>query len=193
VAAALAAAGAPPGGPVVLVVEDLHWSDRSTRDLLGFLLRRLRDERLLVVASYRGDDLHRRHPLRMFLAELTRLLAAGRRDGAAAELAAARRTAGELGARPLAAALDALARRAGMGSGPRPAGPLTPRESEVLGLVAQGLTNRRIGERLFMAEKTVSVHVSRIIAKLGVTGRTEAVTVAHREGLLADRAPSGRG
>ena len=120
------------------------------------------------------------------------LLAGGRRNEAATELAAARRVAGELGARPLAAALDALARRAGMGAGARPAGPLTPREGEVLALVAQGLTNRRIGERLFMAEKTVSVHVSRIIAKLGVTGRTEAVAVAHREGLLADRVPSTR-
>ncbi|MGF1661487.1 MAG: LuxR C-terminal-related transcriptional regulator, partial [Kineosporiaceae bacterium] len=118
------------------------------------------------------------------------LLAAGCRDEATQELAAARRTAADLGARPLASALDVLARRAGIGPGRRPAGPLTPRETEVLALVAEGLTNRRIGERLFMAEKTVSVHVSRVIAKLGVTGRTEAVAVAHREGLLADRAPS---
>jgi DNA-binding CsgD family transcriptional regulator/tetratricopeptide (TPR) repeat protein len=120
------------------------------------------------------------------------LLAAGRRDLAAAELDGARRVAADLGARPLTTALDALGRRAGVGRGSRPAGPLTPREAEVLALVAHGLTNRRIGERLFMAEKTVSVHVSRIIAKLGVSGRTEAVAVAHREGLLADRVPSGR-
>lgn len=58
---------------VVLVVEDLHWADESTRDLLRFLLTRLRDRRLLIIATYRSDDLHRRHPLRPWLAELTRL------------------------------------------------------------------------------------------------------------------------
>lgn len=59
--------------PVLLVLEDLHWADQSTRDLLSFLLSRLRIERLAVVASYRADDLHRRHPLRPLLAELVRL------------------------------------------------------------------------------------------------------------------------
>ncbi|HEX3590506.1 MAG TPA: AAA family ATPase [Pseudonocardiaceae bacterium] len=58
---------------VVLVIEDLHWSDSSTRDLLSFLVSRLRNQRLLVVGSYRADDLHRRHPLRPLLAELIRL------------------------------------------------------------------------------------------------------------------------
>ncbi|KGM14769.1 hypothetical protein N867_16195, partial [Actinotalea fermentans ATCC 43279 = JCM 9966 = DSM 3133] len=62
---------------------------------------------------------------------------------------------------------------------------LTEREAEVLELVAQGLTNRQIGERLFISGKTVSVHVSNVLAKLGVTGRAEAVAVAHRRGLLA--------
>ena len=57
---------------------------------------------------------------------------------------------------------------------------LTPRERQVLGLLAQGATNRQIGAALFMAEKTASVHVSRILAKLDVQGRTEAAAVAHR-------------
>ncbi|HEY7048173.1 MAG TPA: AAA family ATPase [Jatrophihabitantaceae bacterium] len=58
---------------VLLVVEDVHWADQSTRDLLGFLLARLRDQRLSVVISYRSDDLHRRHPLRRTVAEWARL------------------------------------------------------------------------------------------------------------------------
>jgi DNA-binding CsgD family transcriptional regulator len=57
--------------PVVFVVEDLHWSDQSTRDLLGFLVRNLRGAVLLVL-TYRSDELHRRHPLMPFLAELGR-------------------------------------------------------------------------------------------------------------------------
>jgi len=64
-------------------------------------------------------------------------------------------------------------------SEPDPFG-LTPRERQVLGLLAQGATNRQIGAALFMAEKTASVHVSRILAKLDVQGRTEAAAVAHR-------------
>ncbi|HEX3213829.1 MAG TPA: AAA family ATPase, partial [Actinomycetota bacterium] len=59
-------------GRAVLVVEDLHWADRSTRDLLAFLIRNLRHGRLLLVGTYRSDELHRRHPLRPFLAELDR-------------------------------------------------------------------------------------------------------------------------
>ncbi|WP_344295893.1 ATP-binding protein, partial [Streptomyces synnematoformans] len=58
---------------LVLVVEDLHWADHSTRELLGYLLRSVQAARLLVVATYRSDDLHRRHPLRPGLAELDRL------------------------------------------------------------------------------------------------------------------------
>jgi predicted ATPase/DNA-binding CsgD family transcriptional regulator len=58
--------------PVLLVVEDLHWADRSTRDLLAFLARTLRIGRITIVASYRSDDVHRRHPLRPLLADLAR-------------------------------------------------------------------------------------------------------------------------
>ncbi len=58
--------------PVVFIVEDLHWSDRSTRDLLGFLVRNLRDVPVMLLFTYRSDELHRRHPLLPFLAELER-------------------------------------------------------------------------------------------------------------------------
>jgi|tagenome__1003787_1003787.scaffolds.fasta_scaffold20989901_11 DNA-binding CsgD family transcriptional regulator len=59
-------------GPVLLVVEDLHWADRSTRDFISFLVRNARRERIALVASYRSDELHRRHPLRPFVLELER-------------------------------------------------------------------------------------------------------------------------
>ncbi|MEH3078815.1 MAG: AAA family ATPase [Quadrisphaera sp.] len=69
---------APADGAVVLVLEDLHWADASTRDLLRFLLARLRAGRLVVLGSVRAEDLHRRHPLRPLLAELGRLSAVRR-------------------------------------------------------------------------------------------------------------------
>lgn len=58
--------------PVLLVIEDVHWADRSTRDLLGYLVRTLDVERVLVVASFRSDELARGHPVLGFLAELDR-------------------------------------------------------------------------------------------------------------------------
>ncbi|WP_435853617.1 helix-turn-helix transcriptional regulator [Streptomyces sparsogenes] len=58
---------------LVLALEDLHWADRSTRELLSYLLRALTHSRLLILATYRADDLHRRHPLRPALAEYERL------------------------------------------------------------------------------------------------------------------------
>ena len=57
---------------VVIVVEDLHWADESTRQLLAFLAPRLADHRVVLVATYRSDELHRRHPLRPFLDSLQR-------------------------------------------------------------------------------------------------------------------------
>jgi len=61
-------------GPVVLIIEDAHWADRSTRDLMAFLIgsQQILDG-VLIVVSYRSDELHRTHPLRPLLAELARL------------------------------------------------------------------------------------------------------------------------
>jgi DNA-binding CsgD family transcriptional regulator/tetratricopeptide (TPR) repeat protein len=110
------------------------------------------------------------------------------------DLRAAYATATAFGAAPLAGALRELAGRAGVplepdAPSPEPAGPdpLTPRERSVLALVAEGRTNRQVGAELFISEKTVSVHLSRVMAKLGASSRTEAVSVAYGRGLLAPR------
>jgi DNA-binding CsgD family transcriptional regulator/tetratricopeptide (TPR) repeat protein len=69
---------------------------------------------------------------------------------------------------------------------------LSRRELEVLALIARGRTNREIGDRLFISQKTVGVHVGNILAKLGVSGRVEAAAVAIRLGLEDAGAPPGR-
>jgi DNA-binding NarL/FixJ family response regulator len=67
---------------------------------------------------------------------------------------------------------------------------LSPREQGVLAEIVAGRTNREIGRRLFISDKTVGVHVGNILAKLGVGGRVEAATVALRLGLVDDRLAS---
>ena len=62
--------------------------------------------------------------------------------------------------------------------------PLTPRELEVLGLLARGLQNKEISARLFISERTVKFHVSSLMHKLGAENRTETVTIAAQRGLI---------
>src|SRR6266567_3144870 len=137
------------------------------------------------------------------------LAEAGRRDEAQQEWRLAFEAADRLGALPLRAELDDLARRArlrtsgpdgtggasaasgtsgggpGQGRGPfaSPLAGLTAREREVLLLLAAGRSNREIAAELFIATKTASVHVSNILGKLGAASRTEAAAIAHREGV----------
>ncbi|MFJ2060887.1 AAA family ATPase [Streptomyces sp. NPDC087908] len=123
------------------------------------------------------------------------LVEGGRREEATALLREAHATAVRLGARPLREDVELLAARARLclaeeKRAPAPAEPgdgtfgLTPREQDVLRLVAAGRTNRQIAEELFISPKTASVHVSHILAKLGVSGRGEAAALAHRLHLL---------
>ena len=119
------------------------------------------------------------------------LLAGGDRAGAAEQASLAHEVAVRLGAVPLRTAVEGLVRRGrldvalpGIGRLPEVSAVLTPREAEVLGLLAQGRTNRQVGAELYISEKTASVHVSNIIAKLGANGRTEAVAIAAQRGLL---------
>ena len=123
------------------------------------------------------------------------ILAGGGAAAEAAEpLGAAHVTARGLGAAPLQTAIEALATRARIqlerplgDDGPideRPMTTLTARELEVLTLVAAGHTNREIGERLFISEKTASVHVTHAMDKLGALSRYEAAAAATRLGLL---------
>ncbi|MDT4920330.1 MAG: hypothetical protein QOI15_1232 [Pseudonocardiales bacterium] len=73
-----ALAGLAAERPVALFIEDVHWADQATRDLLGFLFTRLHTQGISLIVSYRSDDLHRRHPLRRTLAEWSRLPAVRR-------------------------------------------------------------------------------------------------------------------
>jgi DNA-binding CsgD family transcriptional regulator len=113
------------------------------------------------------------------------LRAAGRGADAAAQASLAREVARAVGAEPLLADVRAL----GLAPAPRPAAPrgavaITDRERDVLALLVEGRSNRQVAQQLYISEKTVSVHVSNILAKLGVRSRAEAAAVARRDGLL---------
>ncbi|HSO02455.1 MAG TPA: LuxR C-terminal-related transcriptional regulator, partial [Gaiellaceae bacterium] len=119
-------------------------------------------------------------------------LDARRRTEAEGAITEAHAIAVALGATPLRSRLESLARRGRIpldGVDTRDDAAvrlgLTRREREVLALVADGRSNRQIGEQLYMAESTAGVHVSNILGKLGVTRRSEAAAVAHRMGLLS--------
>jgi ATP/maltotriose-dependent transcriptional regulator MalT len=108
-------------------------------------------------------------------------------DSAALELAAACRTFRELGAAPDLARAEALASR----SSERQPGGLTPREVEVLRLVASGMTNRSVAGELVLSEKTVARHLSNIFTKLGISSRASATAYAYEHGLAAGRGSRG--
>jgi DNA-binding CsgD family transcriptional regulator len=153
-------------------------------------------------AAAAWDEIERPYPTAIALwRQAEALAAADDRAGASEPAAAALAAAEALGSQWLVREVRTLSERARLDVSPAPAGAtvaagngngdgagaaaedpfgLTPRERQVLALLAEGATNRQIGAALYMAEKTASVHVSRILAKLGVQGRTQAAAVAHR-------------
>ncbi|MGI8330204.1 helix-turn-helix transcriptional regulator [Actinomadura scrupuli] len=140
-------------------------------------------------AAQAWESLGQPYPLARALVRAAEAAAGdGDRTGAALRLGRAAELADRLDARPLRAQVDDLTRRARLRQDepvPAPAHGLTPRELEVLRLVAEGRSNRDIAQELFISAKTASVHVSNILAKLGVAGRGEAAATAHRLGIFA--------
>ena len=144
-------------------------------------------------AATRWDHLER-PPLAAYCRwrEAEALVAAGApRAEATAPLREAQAVAARIGARPLLREIELLANRARLDPAPIAAWPaeakdgldelgLTPREAEVLALVARGLTNREIAATLVISVKTASVHVSHILRKLDAPNRVEAAAIAHR-------------
>jgi DNA-binding CsgD family transcriptional regulator/tetratricopeptide (TPR) repeat protein len=153
----------------------------------------------VATAGPAAGEPHRRAYARFREAEAV-LATRGDRTRAVQALTAADLTARQLGAEPLRQEIEALARRARIEliDQPRPsAAPLepglatlglSPRELEVLQLLAAGYTNPQIGEALYVSRKTASHHVSSILTKLGVRTRVEAAGVAHRLGMGPDAA-----
>jgi DNA-binding CsgD family transcriptional regulator len=132
----------------------------------------------------------RPHHLALALRRLGEVAAAGGDpDVATSAFAEALGILDDLGAAPLQRLVEASAKRAGIahiGRARSKDAALTPRELEVLCLLAEGATNQDLADRLFISPKTASVHLTHIMAKLGAKNRGQAVAFAHRDGLLSD-------
>ncbi|SFS07152.1 regulatory protein, luxR family [Microbacterium sp. cf046] len=135
----------------------------------------------------RVKDPFREAQMRLRAAEA--LLALGDRRAAAAQVRAAAVTSADIGAQQLMRMANRIAKHARvvLGDEPKPDADLyqlTPREREVLALVAEGLTDRTIGSRLYISHRTVERHVSNLLAKLDAGRRAELTAIAHRHGLV---------
>ena len=149
----------------------LEWLLGASVDLDRLIARWREAADLFTELGHRAEEARARARLAAVLR------ASGDGDGSQAEAAVARDLASQLGAAPLLAEL-------GVPRSGTDVGVLTPRESEILALVASGRSNPEIGKQLFISAKTVSVHVSNVMAKLGASSRTEAAALARRAGLV---------
>jgi DNA-binding NarL/FixJ family response regulator len=164
IAATRQIAGPDRSGPLIIVLTtfdlDEYVYDALRAGANGFLLKDITAERLFEAVRIvaAGEALLAPAVTRRLISEFSRLSAASVAE------------AGE-GDGPVAAQLSAL----------------TPRETQVLRLVAEGLSNPEIAERLVVTEETVKTHVSRILGKLGLRDRTQAVVTAYETGLVVPR------
>jgi NarL family two-component system response regulator LiaR len=164
-----------------VILMDLVMPRRDGVSAMRALRERAPAARVIVLTSYLDEDV---------LLPALRAGAAGYllKNAPPQEVARAVRVAdaGEALLDPSVAArlVEALA----AGGGDDPLDRLTPRERDVLGLMGQGLSNKRIARALGVSEKTVKSHVGHVLAKLGVADRTQAAVLAVRAGLLDRRA-----
>jgi len=163
--------------PVLLLIEDLHWADRSTRAALAFLTRSLDAERALVVCSYRPDELHRRHPLRPLLAEVERDARARRitidplsRDELADQLEDI------LGAPPGAGLLERLWTRSG-------GNPLYCEELLAAGLDGRGAAPDTLRDALMLRVEGLSEPAQELLRLVAVGQRVDHPLLAQTSGL----------
>lgn len=157
-----------------VLVTDLRMPGRGGLELIGIARERHPSVRVLVLTTFDTE------------AEISQAIANGaggyllKDAGREAICRAVREVA--RGRRVLA---PAVSQRVITAASSREDGPvLTPRESEVLRLVAQGLTNSQVGRALFVGESTVKTHLQHIFAKLDAPDRAAAVSIAHRRGLI---------
>jgi len=165
--------------PVLLAIEDLHWADRSTRAFVAFLSRALCSERVLVVFTYRPDELHRRHPLRPLLAEVERDSRSRRFEISAlsrAELA--EQLADILGAAPESGLAERLWTRGG-------GNPLFTEELLAAGLDGRGATPATLRDALMVRVERLGEAAQDLLRLLAAGQRLDHVLLAEASGLEA--------
>ena len=161
-----------------VIVTDVRLPDGTGLDLVRRLRSDQPDVGIVVLTMYAGDE-------QLFGALEAGASAFVSKDSPSDDVVAAARHA-SVSPRSFAAAelADAMRRRLS------PTGPqLSPRESEVLGLLADGLGVAAISRQLFVSESTAKTHISKIYEKLGAANRAQAISIAMRSGLLASDAP----
>ncbi len=169
--------------PVLLWLEDVHWADRSTRSFLVYLARSLRSERVLTVATYRSDELHRRHPMRPLLAELERLPGTRRIELARFDRDEVRIQLADIaGAEPDDAALDRLFARS-------EGNPLFSEELLAAGVDGRGAPPPTLRDALLLRSERLSPEAQQQLRLLAVAGRADEELLAE---LSADELPAVR-
>ena len=168
--------------PVLLILEDMHWADRSTRTFVSFLARSLRQERLMVLLTYRTDELHRRHPLRPLLSELERLERARRidlRPFDRSELTEA--LADILGDAPSPQLVQRLFARS-------EGNPLYSEELLAAGLDGRGAAPQSLRDAFMLRIERLSTHAQRAARAIAVGRRLDEGTIGEVSGIELDAA-----